>query len=64
MTAYNPDCNLYWNDPAYELILRDDDGRVTVRGLSFATDMGEEIFSLTNWEGGGGYRRMQEREEF
>lgn len=63
VTTYNPDCNLYWNDPAYELILRDDDGRVTVRGLSFETDMGEEIFSLTNWEGGGGYRRIREGED-
>lgn len=64
VTAYNPDCNLYWNDPAYELILRDDDGSVNVRGLSFLLEDGEEIFSLTNWEGSGGYRRMQEREEF
>lgn len=64
VTAYNPDCNLYWNEPAYELILRDDDGSVNVRGLSFATEMGEEIFSLTNWEGGGGYKRIQESEEF
>lgn len=63
VTAYNPGCNLYWNDPPYELTLADADGRVNIKGLSFGEDEGEEIFSLTNWEGSGGYRRIQEDEE-
>lgn len=49
---YNAFCNLYWNDPPYELWLTEEDtGRVTVRGLSFNSNG----FSLSNSEGSGGY---------
>ncbi len=51
VTAYDPEMNLYWNDPEYELTLLYKDGRAIVRGLSFD----ENGFSLTYWEGGGGY---------
>lgn len=53
VTEYNPFRNLYWNDPPYEITLVDEDGTVNVKGLS----IDEEGFSLTDWEGGGGYRR-------
>lgn len=56
VTEYNPFWNLYWNDPPYEITLVDEDGTVNVRGLS----IDEEGFSLTYWEGGGGYRRMED----
>ena len=56
VTEYNPSWNLYWNDPPYEITLVDEDGTVNVKGLS----IDEEGFSLTYWEGGGGYRRMEE----
>ena len=52
VTPYDAKMNLYWNDPPYELTLLYKDGRATVRGLVFD----EEGFSLTYWEGGGGYR--------
>ena len=51
VTKYNPFMNLYWNEPAYELTLLFDNGRVTVLGL----ELTEEGFSLTFWEGGAGY---------
>lgn len=51
VTAYDKHMNLYWNDPPYEITLLYKDGRATVRGLSFD----ENGFSLTYWEGGGGY---------
>ena len=60
VTKYNPDCNLYWNDPPYELMLTDEDGTVNIKGLSFGEHEGEETFSLTFWEGGGGYMRINE----
>lgn len=60
VTAYDPACNLYWNSPEYEITLVDDDGTVNVKGLSFGEDGGEETFSLTYWEGGGGYKRVTE----
>ena len=53
VTEYHPRCNLYWNDPPYELRLTNDDGCVNIKGLS----LNENGFSLTNWEGGGGYAR-------
>ena len=59
--AHNSDCNLYWNDPPYEITLMDEDGTVNVKGLSFGEYEGEETFSLTFWEGGGGYMRIEER---
>ena len=56
VTEYNPSWNLYWNDPPYEITLVDEDGTVNVKGLS----IDEEGFSLTYWEGGGGYQRMED----
>ncbi|MGN0747316.1 MAG: hypothetical protein ACI4ML_11615, partial [Aristaeellaceae bacterium] len=56
VTDYNPNWNLYWNDPPYEITLMNDDGTVNVKGLSLNIDG----FSLTNWEGGGGYVRVEE----
>ncbi|HML46268.1 MAG TPA: hypothetical protein PKE04_05905, partial [Clostridia bacterium] len=53
---YNPDWNLYWNDPPYEIYLIHDDGTANVRGLILR----EDGFSLTNWEGSGGYMRPEE----
>ena len=63
VTPYHTGCNLYWNDPPYVLTLTGDDGRVNVKGLNFSEDQGEEIFSLTYWEGGGGYRRMDAQDD-
>lgn len=51
---HNPASNLYWNEPDYEIIFLNDDGTARVEGLS----LGENAFSLTNWEGGGGYQRV------
>lgn len=51
VTAYDAKMNLYWNVPPYELTLLYKDGRAIVRGLAFD----KEGFSLTYWEGGGGY---------
>lgn len=56
VAKYNPNWNLYWNDPPYEIHLIRNDGTVTVKGLT----MHEKGFSLTNWEGGGGYMRPEE----
>jgi len=61
--AHNPDCNLYWNDPPYELTLMDEDGTVNIKGLTFGETEGEETFSLSFWEGGGGYQRIEESED-
>lgn len=63
VTPYHTTCNLYWNDPPYVLTLTGDDGSVNVKGLSFSEDQGEEIFSLTYWEGGGGYRRIDAQDD-
>lgn len=57
VTEYNPFRNLYWNDPPYEITLVSADGLVNVKGLSINDENG---FSLTNVEGGGGYRRMED----
>ena len=56
VTDYNPAWNLYWNDPPYEITLIHDNGTVNVKGLT----LDEDGFSLTNWEGGGGYVRVEE----
>ena len=58
VTAYNPFMNLYWNQPPYQLTLIYNNGRVTIKGLSF----NEEGFSLTSDEGGGGYIPATEEE--
>lgn len=65
VTAYDPAQGKYWDNPPYELTLVYDDGGVTMCGLSFSmeTDFDGtlmECFSLTNWEGGGGYIRIDE----
>ena len=51
VTAYSPFENLYWNEPPYELTLLHDNGMVNIKGLTLE----ESGFSLTFWEGGGGY---------
>ena len=55
----HPHAGLFWDNPPYELILARDDGRFSVHGLSFDEENGEEIFSLIDWEGSGGYRRVK-----
>lgn len=76
ITAYDPAQGKYWNDPPYELTLRYADGRVNVCGLALnqteydmydpETDTVKwemrDAFSLTNWEGGGGYVRINEED--
>ncbi|MGN1021317.1 MAG: hypothetical protein ACI4O7_13220 [Aristaeellaceae bacterium] len=52
----NPNWNLYWDDPPYEITMIRDDGTANVKGLSLRDDG----FSLTNWEGSGGYVRVDE----
>lgn len=56
VTDYNPNWNLYWDDPPYEITMMNDNGTVNVKGLSLDADG----FSLTNWEDGGGYVRVDE----
>ena len=63
VTAYNPACKLYCDNPPYEIMLMDEDGTVNIKGLSFGEYEGAETFSLTFWEGGGGYMRIQEIED-
>ena len=46
VTAYNPNMNLYWNDPTYVLTLRYYDGRVQMLGLL----IGEDELILSDWE--------------
>ena len=63
VTAYDPAQGKYWDKPPYELTLVYHDGGVTMCGLSFGTETDfdgtpMECFSLTNWEGGGGYIRI------
>jgi hypothetical protein len=68
VTAYDPARGKYWNDPPYEIALFYRDGRVNVKGLTIGEqeDTGDGIlhdaFSLTNWEGGGGYVRINEED--
>lgn len=52
---YNPFWGFYWDDPVYELTLIHEDGTANVKGLSIS----EEGFSLTNYEGSGGYVRTE-----
>ena len=51
VTDYNTFENLYWNKPPYELTMVYENGFVNVKGLT----LDENGFSLTFWEGGGGY---------
>lgn len=76
VTAYDPAQGKYWNDPPYEITLRYADGRVNICGLTLnqteydvydpVTDAvtweTRDGFSLTNWEGGGGYIRIDEQD--
>ena len=55
VSRYNPFRGLYWDDPEYELTLIHEDGTVNVKGLS----IDENGFSLTNFEGSGGYVRTE-----
>lgn len=52
---HNPSYGLYWNDPPYEIVFLRDDGSARVHGLTVDGD----TFSLTFWEGGGGYERVK-----
>ena len=58
VTDYHDSWGLYWNDPPYEITLIQDDGRVIIQGLT----LHEEGFSVTFYEGGGGYYRVPESE--
>lgn len=58
VTDYRDSWGLYWNDPPYEITLIQDDGRVIIQGL----DLYQESFSVTFFEGGGGYYRVPESE--
>ena len=68
VTAYDPAQGKYWNDPPYEIAFFYHDGRVNVKGLTMdgQEDTGDGVlrdsFSLTNWEGGGGYVRIDEED--
>ena len=76
VTAYDTIQGKYWDNPPYEITLRYSDGRVNVRGLSFSqveydwydesTDAVQwelrDSFGLTNWEGSGGYIRINEED--
>ncbi|MBR6571441.1 MAG: hypothetical protein IKK75_13410 [Clostridia bacterium] len=55
VTPYNPGYGLYWNDPAYEITFRYGNGTTDVHGLTVQND---NEFSLSFWEGGGGYQRI------
>ena len=54
ITPYSPGLGLYWNDPGYEITFYFDDGTARVHGIV----MDDESFSITYWEGGGGYQRI------
>lgn len=68
VTAYDPAQGKYWNDPPYEIAFFYNDGRTNVKGLTVGEqeDTGDGVlrdsFSLTNWEGGGGYIRIDEED--
>ena len=74
VTAYDPAQGKYWNNPPYEIAFFYSDGRTNIRGLVLnqteydvydpetdtVTWETRDGFSLTNWEGGGGYVRIDE----
>ncbi len=68
VTAYDPARGKYWNDPPYEIAFFYHDGAVNIKGLTTGEqeDTGDGVlrdaFSLTNWEGGGGYVRINEED--
>lgn len=55
LTRYNDGDNLYWANVLYEITLFNDDGTVNIKGFE-PTETG---FSLLNWEGSGGYERLE-----
>ena len=59
LSKYHDAENLYWNNPPYEITFLYDDGRCVKLGFVMN---GADEFSLTNWEGGGGYQRIPEEE--
>lgn len=59
LSRYIDSEQLYWNAPPYEITFLYEDGRCVK--LGFVMD-GEDAFSLTNWEGGGGYERVPDGE--
>lgn len=61
VTAYEPESNLYWNEPDYELTRVYGDGRAAANGLSVMTDgEGVQWLTLSYWAGSMGYRRKAE----
>ncbi|MBR4080495.1 MAG: hypothetical protein IKK21_01765 [Clostridia bacterium] len=56
--TYDASQNLYWNDPTHMIEFDDFNGHLVVRGLTWT----EDTFTLTDHEGGGGYRRVPENE--
>lgn len=68
VTAYDSARGKYWDDPPYEIALIYHDGRANIRGLTITgpEDTGDGVlrdaFSLTNWEGGGGYVRIDKED--
>lgn len=61
VTPYRREWNLYWNNPAYELTLFKQNSSVNVKGLELDD---ANSFSLTYWEGSGGYMRLSPRTDF
>jgi len=57
VTRYHPAWKLYWSDVPYELTLISDTGSVNIKGLDVERE--GEVFSLINFEGGGGYERIE-----
>lgn len=58
ITPYSPGLGLYWDDPEYEITFLFDDGGARVHGLTPHED--GNGFSITFWEGGGGYMRIEQ----
>ena len=52
---YDHAYGLYWDHPEYEIVFERDRGTCAVHGFSLT----EDGFGLTNWEGGGGYLRIE-----
>ena len=57
LIRYEPEWHQYWNNPPYELLLMDGETVINARGM-IRDDA--EHFSLTNFEGSGGYERVTE----
>ncbi len=57
LTPYIPDLGLYWDATEYEITFLFDDGSARVHGLTPHED--GNGFSITFWEGGGGYMRIE-----